>query len=658
MSSEELHTLGLLEFRPEDGTIYLKDARMVACSSVAFGILRKQLIQNFVVDAARRALWQIGYSQGYRDYLSVKQLFGKEVADYAGTRLYAIMGLGHVEVLLDVEGDGSTSFRMETIVRNSVEAEEHLAMFGKGEDSACWQTQGYASGYEGARIGREVYFKELMCKGRGDPYCRFLALDAADWGDEIETLRKLYSPTDKPDSVALDELRAELRRLHELARKQRRLLDRCRERPLRGDLDDDSPAAQALELAEKAHFIVRGKEMMEAIGQAASVARLDTTVLVCGETGTGKEFMVNLIHRQSSRAKAPLVSVNCAALTETLLESELFGHLRGAFTGAVGDKVGLFEVASEGTLFLDEIGEMLPSLQAKMLRTLESGEIRRVGSNKTIKVSPRIIAATNCDLLAEIKAGKFRRDLFFRLNSFVLQLPPLRQRRDSIPLMVWEFLQNSNENFGKRVTSIAPDAMSLLMSYAWPGNVRELKHVIERAVLVAHGDTIEAQDLPPEIAFSKSVDEDHTLNVKSNERRLIRLALEQAHGNRQAAAKALNISLSTLWRKMKVYGLSERHGSIGTVPGRAIGDTSEARDLPQEIAFSKRVDEDHTLNVKSNEHRLIRLALEQAHGNRQAAAKTLNMSLSTLWRKMKVYGLFERRGSAGTAPGRAIASRS
>jgi transcriptional regulator with PAS, ATPase and Fis domain len=406
-----------------------------------------------------------------------------------------------------------------------------------------------------------------MCKGRGDPYCRFLAQDAAHWGDEIETLRKLYSPADKHDSVALDALRAELHRLHELARKQRRLLELCRERNLKPELDDDSPVAQALNLAEKAHFIVRGKEMMEAIGQAACVARLDTTVLVCGETGTGKEFLVNLIHRQSSRAKAPLVSVNCAALTETLLESELFGHVRGAFTGAVGDKVGLFEVASQGTLFLDEIGEMLPSLQAKMLRTLESGEIRRVGSNKTIKVNPRIIAATNCDLLAQIHAGKFRSDLYFRLNNFVLQLPPLRQRRDSIPLMVWEFLQNSNESFGKHVTSITPDAMSLLMTYDWPGNVRELKHVIERAVMVAHGDAVETRDLPPEIAFSKPVDDDHTLNVKSNEHRLIRLALEQAHGNRKAAAKTLNLSLSTLWRKMKLYGLFERRRSIEAEAG-------------------------------------------------------------------------------------------
>lgn len=585
MGSEELHTLGLLEFRPEDGTIYLKDERMVACSSASLGILRRQLIQSFGIDAARQFLWQNGYSQGYRDYLSIKQLFGKESADYAGTRLYAIVGLGRVEVLVDVTDNGNARFRMETIVRNSVEAEEHLAMFGKGADSACWQTLGYASGYESARIGREVYFKELMCKGRGDPYCRFLAQDAAGWGDEVQAFHDLYTPSSaKQDSVALEELRAEIRRLHELARKQRHALAHCRERTLRVEPDEGSPAAQALKIAEKAHFIVRGKEMIEAIEQAACIARLDTTALVCGETGTGKEFLVNLIHRQSSRAQAPLVSVNCAALTETLLESELFGHVRGAFTGAVGDKVGLFEAASHGTLFLDEIGEMPQALQAKMLRTLENGEIRRVGSNKTIKVNPRIIAATNRDLLAEINAGKFRRDLFFRLNSFVLHLPPLREIRESIPLMVWEFLQNSNENFGKHVASITPEAMSLLMSYSWPGNVRELKHAIERGVLVAHGDTIEARDLPHEIASSKQDEEDDTLSVKGNERRLIRLALDRAHGNRRGAAKTLNISLSTLWRKMKAYGLFEHQGQPGNMSGRTDDPAAEVEQPDNSLA--------------------------------------------------------------------------
>jgi DNA-binding NtrC family response regulator/predicted hydrocarbon binding protein len=553
----------LFEFRPEDGTIYLKDERMVACSGASFGILRRQLVQSFGIDIARRVLWQIGYSQGYRDYLSVRQLFGKEAADNAGTRIYAIMGLGRVEVLLDVQDNGNACFQMETIVRNSVEAEEHLAMFGQGEDSACWQTQGYASGYEGARIGREVYFKELMCKGRGDPYCRFLARDAGGWGNEIETFHRLYSPSAKQDPVALEELRAEIRRLHELSRKQRLALVQCRKRTRRVEPTADSPAAQALKLAERAHFIVRG-QMTEAIEQAASVARLDTTVLVCGETGTGKEFFVNLIYNQSSRAKAPLVSVNCAALTETLLESELFGHVRGAFTGAVGDKVGLFEVASQGTLFLDEIGEMPPALQAKMLRTLENGEIRRVGSTKIIRVNPRIIAATNRDLLVEINVGRFRQDLFFRLNSFVLHLPPLRQTRESIPLLVWEFLQTFSETFGKRITSIAPEAMSLLMNYAWPGNVRELKHAIERSVLVAYGDTLEVQDLPPEIASSAPAEDENSLGVKDQEQRLIRLALEQSHGNRQATAKALKISLSTLWRKMKVYGLFEYRGPAET----------------------------------------------------------------------------------------------
>ena len=258
-------------------------------------------------------------------------------------------------------------------------------------------------------------------------------------------------------------------------------LAQCRERTRRVEPAADSPAAQALKLAERAHFIVCGEEMTEAIELAASVARLDTTIMVCGETGTGKEFFVNLIHNQSSRAKEPLVSVNCAALTETLLESELFGHRPGAFTGAVGDKAGLFEVASRGTLFLDEIGEMPPALQAKMLRALENGEIRRVGSNKTIRVNPQNHRGHESRPAGGNQRGQVPPDLFFRLNSFVLHLPPLRQPARASRFWCGSFFRISPENFGKHITSIAPDAMAVLMNYAWPGNVRELKHAIERS---------------------------------------------------------------------------------------------------------------------------------------------------------------------------------
>ena len=220
------------------------------------------------------------------------------------------------------------------------------------------------------------------------------------------------------------------------------------------------------------------------------VAPLDTTVLVYGESGTGKEFIVRLIHEQSPRASAPFVSINCAALTETLLESELFGHVRGAFTGAVRDKAGLFEVAGSGTIFLDEIGEVAPTVQAKLLRALQEREIRRVGAERSIKVNARVVAATNRDLRAAVDAGTFREDLYFRLGAFIITVPPLRDRREDIPPLVHNFLVRAAGRMKKDVRSVSADAMSGLMNYRWPGNVRELEHAVERAVILANGATI------------------------------------------------------------------------------------------------------------------------------------------------------------------------
>ncbi|HEX6007866.1 MAG TPA: sigma-54 dependent transcriptional regulator, partial [Burkholderiales bacterium] len=222
-------------------------------------------------------------------------------------------------------------------------------------------------------------------------------------------------------------------------------------------------------------------------------------VLIYGESGTGKEFIVRMIPDQSPRATGPFVSINCAALTETLLESELFGHVRGAFTGAVRDKAGLFEVASNGTLFLDEIGEVAPTVQAKLLRALQEREIRRVGAERTIKVNARVVAATNRDLRAAVAAGSFREDLYFRLGGFVISVPPLRDRRGDIPLLVHDFVRRAAQRVKKDVQAVSPEAMTALMNYSWPGNVRELEHAIERAVIVARGETIKPRELPPEI---------------------------------------------------------------------------------------------------------------------------------------------------------------
>src|SRR4051812_35211326 len=276
-----------------------------------------------------------------------------------------------------------------------------------------------------------------------------------------------------------------------------------------------------------------------------------------GESGTGKEFIVRMIHEQSPRASAPFVSINCAALTETLLESELFGHVRGAFTGASRDKAGLFEVAGAGTIFLDEIGEVAPTVQAKLLRALQEREIRRVGAERTIKVNARVVAATNRNLRDAVERGTFREDLYFRVSAFVITVPPLRERREDIPALVHEFVRRSRVRVKKDVEAVSPDAMTALMNYEWPGNVRELEHAIERAVILAHGSRVTVRDLPPEVTRRKARGTaSDPLNLQSQERELIRRALERYKGNRRKAAAALNISTVTLWRKMKEYELT------------------------------------------------------------------------------------------------------
>jgi transcriptional regulator with PAS, ATPase and Fis domain len=263
-----------------------------------------------------------------------------------------------------------------------------------------------------------------------------------------------------------------------------------------------------------------------------------------------------MIHDLSDRAGMPFVSVNCAALPEALLESELFGHVRGSFTGALRDKTGLFEAASAGTLFLDEIGEMAPAIQAKLLRALQEGEIRRVGGEATIRVSPRVVAATNRDLRAAAAEGRFREDLYFRLGAFVIHVPPLRDRREEIPALVHQFLRAAARRMKKDVRGISAEAMTLLMGHHWPGNVRELEHAIQRAVILAHGPTVTVRELPPELR--PRPDEDAAANgfdLERHERDVIRKALERYSWNRRRTAKALRISTVTLWRRMKEYGL-------------------------------------------------------------------------------------------------------
>jgi len=302
------------------------------------------------------------------------------------------------------------------------------------------------------------------------------------------------------------------------------------------------------------------KEVFEVVRQ---VAPSPAQVLILGETGTGKELIAKAIHQLSPRRQQPLVTVHCAALPPTLLESELFGHERGAFTGAHERRVGRFELAQGGTLFLDEIGEIDANTQVKLLRFLSERTFERVGSSKTISADVRVLAATNRDLAKEVKAGAFREDLFFRLGSVKVKLPPLRERRSDIPLLVQAFVRDSSQANGKKLKGVAPDAMEALTAYSWPGNVRELYAAVEGAVVLCRGDVITLRDLAAEVRQnepgSMGVESPGSLipaeTVRDAEKQLIMRALREADGNRTVAARRIGMSRRTLHRKLKEYDL-------------------------------------------------------------------------------------------------------
>jgi len=304
------------------------------------------------------------------------------------------------------------------------------------------------------------------------------------------------------------------------------------------------------------HILGKSKPMREVFDLIRRVADSQTNVLITGESGTGKELAAKAIHFNSDRRNGPFVPVNCAAIPEALLESELFGHLKGSFTDAKGDKRGLFEEAHGGTLFLDEISELPVMLQAKLLRAIQEREIRRVGSTKAVAVDSRIIAATNLSLTDEVKAKRFREDLYYRLNVIEIRMPPLRERREDIPLLVDAFLKKCAETNRKTLKGLTESALALLMDYAWPGNVRELENVIERAVTLARGERVLAEDLPPALHGSrgdrKVIDDaaDRTLPLEEVEKEYILRILDKTGGNKYQAAQLLGIDRKTLYRKL------------------------------------------------------------------------------------------------------------
>lgn len=312
---------------------------------------------------------------------------------------------------------------------------------------------------------------------------------------------------------------------------------------------------KALENYTKVKLIGTSPLFQKVVDQIQQVAPTRSIVLIAGESGTGKELVAEAIHSLSPRIGKPLVKVNCGALTESLLESELYGHEKGAFTGASFQRKGRFEMAHLGTLFLDEIGEMSPPMQVKLLRVLESGEFERVGGDRTIKVDVRVIAATNRNLDELVNAGSFRQDLYYRLNVFIIDMPPLRERVEDIALLAQYFLQHFAKEDNKDIKGFTPEVEKLLISYHWPGNIRELKNVMERAVILAKGPYIQLTELPAKLRLTQTPPDLILMpigsSIKEIEREAIRKTLLYAKGDKVSTARILGVGLATLYRKLK-----------------------------------------------------------------------------------------------------------
>jgi two-component system response regulator HydG len=408
MRARDLDHEELLELDPEGGVIRFAGQRALLLDAVAMGLLRRYLAENFGVTAARTVLTQFGFAHGWRMAEAMQAEFkwdSDQEWQQAGPRIHTLEGLFRVEP----GGEGALS-KKGAMLTSSYEAEQHLLHFGRSDVPVCWTICGLISGYISRSSGKEIYVLEDRCLGRGDAACHLIGRTRAEWGNEHAEELRFFETKRLEDclDVSLQRVTETLKAVEQKLRLHRRAL-------IRVARDVDEPHG----------LVTKSVAMAQLVDLARRVAEVDSTVLLTGESGTGKERVARLVHEASARATGPFVAVNCGAITESLLESELFGHLRGAFTGATQDRPGLFEAANRGTLLLDEIGEVSAGMQVKLLRALQEREIRRVGENQSRKVDVRVLAATNRDLARGVARGEFRQDLYYRLKVVELHVPPL-----------------------------------------------------------------------------------------------------------------------------------------------------------------------------------------------------------------------------------------
>lgn len=544
MRIEDLHHEELLELNPLGGVIHFAGRRALLLDAVAMGILRQYLVENFGLTAARAVLTQFGFAHGWRMAEAMKEQFqwaSPEQWRLAGPRICALEGLFHTQ-----PGSEDPLSKKGAMLLASYEAEQHLLHLGRSSSAVCWTLCGLMSGYLSRCVGEEIYVLEDRCLGQGQAACHLLGRTREEWGEEHAEELTFFDSGRLAEclDVSLSRVTESLKAAEVKLRAHHRVLRRV-----------------VRQVEEPSGIVAKSPRMQHAVELARRVAKVDAMVLITGESGVGKERIARLIHDESTRATGPFLAVNCGAITETLLESELFGHTRGAFTGATSDRPGLFEAASGGTLLLDEIGDVSPGMQVKLLRVLQEREIRRVGANVSRPVNVRVLAATNRDLALGVAEGSVRQDLYYRLNVVAIQVPPLRERREDILPLARLLLAESVARMARKTSGLTPRAADQIARYDWPGNVRELENAMERAVALGSGRRVDLDDLPEEVRKALPIPRIRGGIVQPLDeivKDYILSALEHNGGNQTRTAQQLHIGSATLYRKLKRWGTIPR----------------------------------------------------------------------------------------------------